>query len=31
MDYYPHKNFDELDNDKVQNKTDKLWNNLLKV
>lgn len=24
MDYYPHKKFDELDNDKVKNKTDKL-------
>lgn len=31
MDYYPHKKFDELDNDKVRNKTDKLWNNLSKV
>lgn len=31
MDYYPHKKFDELDNDKVKNKTDKLWNNRSKL
>lgn len=31
MDYYLYKKFDEFDNDKVKNKTDKLWNNRLKV
>lgn len=31
MDYYLYKKFDEFDNNKVKNKTDKLWNNRLKV